>query len=186
MGSHGAEAGEARYDGIGAAASADLIRAWNIDVAPNGAGAPPGSGNVSNGEAVYFEKCAHCHGDFGEGVGNMPKLISGSGTLLDDRPIRTVGNYWPFATTLFDYIKRTMPMQAPQSLADEDVYSVTSYVLYINNIVPKDFILNQTSITGIEMPNVDGFYMDNRKTKESYADSCMHDCPPYQVLGVAK
>ena len=184
--SPGTEAGDARYEGIGSTASADLIRAWDIDVAANGAGAPPGSGNVADGETVYFEKCVQCHGDFGEGVGNMPKLISGSGTLLDDRPVKTVGNFWPFAATLFDYIKRTMPMQAPQSLADEEVYSVTSYILYINNIVPKDFTLNRASMTEIEMPNADGFYMDNRSSKESFSDFCMQDCPSYKVLGTAK
>ncbi len=180
-----AQATDKMYEGIGSAASPDLIRAWSIDVEPGGGGAPPGGGTVYDGEPIYLDKCASCHGDFGEGVGKMPPLIRGSGALTDDRPIKTVGSYWPYATTLFDYIKRTMPMQMPQSLTNEETYAVTAFVLYLNGISSESFELTADNITKINMPNRNGFYEDDRQEAEKYYEYCMENCLKYKLVGVA-
>lgn len=151
-------------DAIGTPVSDADIAAWNIDVAPDGQGLPPGSGDVAMGGKVFAAKCAACHGAKGEGlIGDQ--LIGGQGTLTSANPKRTVGSYWPYATTLFDYIRRAMPYNAPQSLSADDVYAVTAYVLHLNGIVPGDARLDARTLPRVKMPNRDGFVPDPRPGK---------------------
>src|SRR3954464_10562541 len=122
------------------------IAGWDIDVrGDDGAGLRAGQGSVVRGGQVYGEQCAACHGTFGEGEGRFPKLAGGTGTLTHDRPELTVGSYWPFAPTLWDYINRAMPMPAPHALSADDVYALTAYILHLNDIVPGDFIADRNS-----------------------------------------
>jgi cytochrome c len=160
--------------GIGTAATADEIAGWDIDIRPDGKGLPPGSGSVEDGEMMYEEQCASCHGSFGEGVGRYPVLSGGEGTLTDERPEKTVGSYWPYASTLWDYIHRTMPFPQPQSMTDDEVYAVTAYVLYLNDLVEDDFVLTADNLASIEMPNQDGFFFDDRPDTSN--TDCMKNC----------
>jgi S-disulfanyl-L-cysteine oxidoreductase SoxD len=142
--------------GIGRAALPSEIAGWDIDVAPNGAGLPPGRGGVREGEAIFADKCAACHGAHGEGK-PMDRLVGGAGTIATATPVKTVGSYWPYATTLFDFIRRAMPFNAPQSLSPNEVYAVSAYVLYLNQLVPADAILDATSLPKVAMPNRGNF-----------------------------
>ncbi len=160
--------------GIGTPATAEEIAGWDIDIRPDGMGLPPGSGSVEDGEMMYEEKCASCHGSFGEGVGRYPVLAGGEGTLTDARPDRTVGSYWPYASTLWDYIHRAMPFPQPQSLTDEEVYAITAYVLYLNDLVEDDFVLTADNLASVEMPNRDGFFFDDRPDTNN--TGCMENC----------
>jgi cytochrome c5 len=165
---------EPGYYGIGREATENEIAGWDIDVRPDGKGLPPGSGSVSIGETLYEAKCAVCHGAFGEGAGRWPKLAGGFGTLKADRPEKTVGSYWPYASTLWDYIHRAMPFTAPQSLTNDETYALTAYVLYLNDIVDEEFELTQANFVEIDMPNKDGFFIDTRPDVKNIA--CMKDC----------
>jgi len=160
--------------GIGKPATPEEIAGWDIDIRPDGMGLPPGSGSVEDGEMLYEEKCASCHGSFGEGVGRYPVLAGGEGTLADERPDRTVGSYWPYASTLWDYIHRAMPFPQPQSLSDDEVYAITAYVLNLNDVVDDDFVLTQDNLASIEMPNKDGFFFDDRPDTRN--TECMENC----------
>ncbi|MFC1702199.1 c-type cytochrome [Pseudomonadota bacterium] len=160
--------------GIGSPATSEEIAGWDIDIRPDGKGLPPGSGSVEDGEMMYEEKCASCHGSFGEGVGRYPVLAGGEGTLTNERPEKTVGSYWPYASTLWDYIHRAMPFPQPQSLSDEEVYAITAYVLYLNDLVEDDFVLAADNLASIEMPNQDGFFFDDRPDTKNTA--CMKNC----------
>jgi len=147
-------AGE-RY-GFGRPATPQEIAGWDIDVSPSGAGLPPGRGDVRRGEAIFAVKCASCHGPHGEGK-PMDRLVGGVGTLGDKKPEKTVGSFWPYATTLFDYVRRAMPLNAPQSLSADEVYAVSAYVLFLNGIVPQDATLDAETLAKVKMPNRDGF-----------------------------
>jgi cytochrome c len=150
-----------RY-GIGRAATPAEIAGWNIDVGGNdGANLPSGSGTVEHGKTVFAEQCASCHGDKGQG-GMGDRLVGGEGTLASPKPIKTVGSYWPYAPTLFDYIRRAMPMNAPQSLSDTDVYAVSAYVLHLNGLLSADAMLDAKSLSAIKMPNRGMFVGDSR------------------------
>ncbi|WP_250501150.1 cytochrome c [Caballeronia sp. GAWG1-5s-s] len=151
----------AAIDAIGTPLNATEIAAWNIDVAPDGRGLPAGSGDVATGAHIFAAKCAACHGANGEG-GLGDRLIGGRGTLATDKPVRTVGSYWPYATTLFDYIRRAMPYNAPQSLSADEVYALSAWILNRNGIVPDDARLDAHSLAAIRMPNRDGFVPDPR------------------------
>jgi S-disulfanyl-L-cysteine oxidoreductase SoxD len=142
--------------GIGRPATPQEIKGWDIDVSPNGAGLPPGRGDVRRGEAIFAAKCASCHGADGEGE-PMDRLVGGVGTLRDKKPEKTVGSFWPYATTLFDFVRRAMPLDAPQSLTTDEVYAVSAYVLFLNGIVPQDATLDADNVAKIKMPNRDGF-----------------------------
>jgi S-disulfanyl-L-cysteine oxidoreductase SoxD len=142
--------------GIGRPATPQEIAGWDIDVSPSGAGLPPGRGDVKQGEAVYAEKCASCHAAHGEGK-PMDQLVGGFGTVHDMKPHKTVGSFWPYATTLFDYVRRAMPLNAPQSLTPDEVYAVSAYVLSLNGIVPKGTTLDKDNLAKIVMPNRGGF-----------------------------
>jgi cytochrome c len=140
-------AAEAGHYGYGKPASQAEIAGRDIDVrGDDGAGLPPGKGAAVQGAEVYAAQCAACHGAFGEGEGRMPKLAGGRGTLKHDRPELTVGSYWPFAPTLWDYINRAMPMPVPHTLSADDVYALTAYILHLNDIVSSDFVADRDSL----------------------------------------
>ena len=147
--------------GIGRPATAAEIAGWNIDIDRDGSNLPQGSGSVSHGREVFVQQCASCHGDKGEG-GIGDRLVGGQGTIGTAKPVRTVGSYWPYAPTLFDYIRRAMPQNAPQSLSDEDVYAVSAYILSLNGLVGDDAVLDATSLATVKMPNRDKFVGDAR------------------------
>lgn len=132
---------------------------------PDGRGLPEGSGTVMQGEKVYMQTCVACHGANLEG-GIGDRLIGGRGSLVNNdpakAPIKTVESYWPYATTLFDYVKRAMPFNAPGSLTDDQVYAVSAYILAKGNIIPPDALMDKTSLPKVEMPNRDGFIPANR------------------------
>jgi cytochrome c len=133
------------------------IAAWDISIGPDGAGLPPGKGTVQQGEAVFAAKCQACHGEKGAGRPN-DRLVGGAGTIAADKtPVKTVGSYWPYATTLFDYVRRAMPWDRPKSLSDEEVYSVAAYVLFLNGVIKQDDVLDAQSLPKVKMPNREGF-----------------------------
>jgi S-disulfanyl-L-cysteine oxidoreductase SoxD len=144
-----------RY-GLGRPATQEEIAGWDIDVRADGAGLPAGHGSVQDGRKIFAETCAACHGERGEGKA-MDRLVGGFGSLATARPIRTVGSYWPYATTLFDYIRRAMPFNAPQSLTPDQVYAVSAYLLYLNGIVPESAVLDAKTLPEVRMPNRNGF-----------------------------
>ncbi|KAF0675268.1 c-type cytochrome [Profundibacterium mesophilum] len=165
--------------GLGREALAEEIAAWDIDIRPDGQGLPAGSGDVWTGEEVFVEKCAACHGDFGEAVGRWPQLAGGMGTLERKDPVKTIGSYWPYLSTVWDYVNRAMPFGDAQSLTPDEVYAITAYLLYLNNVVEDDFELSDESFAGIEMPNAEGFKPDDRPETELAAfagDVCMQGC----------
>lgn len=162
------------YYGYGRDASPEEIAGWDIDIRPDGLGLPDGSGTPEEGELLYENQCASCHGSFGEGVGRYPVLAGGEGTLTEPRPEKTVGSFWPYASTLWDYIHRAMPYAAPESLTDEEVYAITAYVLYLNDLIEYDFELTKNNVAAIEMPNKDGFFVDNRP--DVVNELCMRNC----------
>ena len=128
----------------------------DITVAPDGTGLPPGSGSVSAGAAGIHTKMRGCHGPRGEG-GPQDRLTGGVGTLRSNKPVKTAVSYWPAATTLFDYVRRAMPITTPQSMTNDEVYAVTAYLLSIDGVVPKDAVLDAKSLPKVKMPNRDGF-----------------------------
>jgi len=159
--------------GIGRVARPGEIAGWNIDIGRDGRGLPAGRGTVSHGREVFAQQCAACHGDMGQG-GVGDKLAGGQGTLATANPVRTVGSYWPYAPTLFDYIRRAMPQNAPQSLSDDDVYAVSAYILNLNGLLPADATLDAKSLAAIKMPNRDHFTGDPRPDVKNPA--CMSGC----------
>jgi cytochrome c len=142
--------------GLGIPATSEDVAAWDLSISPNGEGLPPGSGDARIGAEIYTVQCMTCHGPEGAGRLNAP-LAGGHGTLTSDSPVRTIGSYWPYATTVFDYIRRAMPFTQPQSLSDDDVYALTAYLLYLNGIIDADDIINAETLPDVEMPNRDGF-----------------------------
>lgn len=142
--------------GLGQALSAAEVAAININVFPNGAGLPPGRGTVADGQALYTARCESCHGVRGSG-GSADELAGGAHGLRGNPPDKTIGTYWPYATTLFDYIRRSMPPTAPRSLSDDEVYALTAYLLSLNGIIHGGDTLDAVSLARIRMPNRDGF-----------------------------
>ena len=170
--------------GLGRLATQQEIKAWNIDIRPDGSGLPQGSGSVVKGEEIYLEQCASCHGEFGEAVGRWPALSGGEDTLKDDDPVKTVGSYWPYLSTVWDYVNRAMPFGNAQSLSVNDVYAVTAYILNLNDLVDDDFVLSRSNFKDIEMPNKGGFYNDDRKDTEIWSarEFCMSDCKKHVAI----
>jgi len=148
--------------GIGTPVGEGQIAAWNIDASPGNGGLPPGHGDVAAGKVLYDAACAACHGDKGEGVAPFPRLAGGQGTLATAKPVQTIGSYWPYAVTVFDYVRRAMPFPDPQSLGDDEVYALTAYLLYLNGIVPETADLDAARLAAVRMPNRDGFIPDDR------------------------
>ncbi|BAO93140.1 c-type cytochrome [Caballeronia cordobensis] len=166
-------AAQASFDSLGSTPTEEQIAAWSIDIFPDGKGLPPGHGTITRGEQVYRSKCMSCHGDNLQGAYG-PALMGGSGSLASEKPLKTIGSYWPYATTVFDYIRRAMPFQAPQSLTNEEVYSVTAYLLRKNGVLPADATLDANTLKAVRMPNRDGFYVDDRPDVK--VSRCMTSC----------
>ncbi|MEQ8256247.1 MAG: c-type cytochrome [Roseovarius confluentis] len=165
--------------GLGREALPEEIAAWNVDVRPGGIGLPEGRGDVETGEQVFAEACAVCHGDFAEGVGNWPVLAGGFDTLDNKDPVKTVGSYWPYLSTVWDYVHRSMPFGNAQSLSPDEVYAITAYILYSNYLVEDDFELSHENFAEFEMPNADGFIVDDRPETEYTiwrTEPCIEGC----------
>lgn len=171
---------------LGRVALKEEISAWDIDIRPDGQGLPEGSGTVAQGEPIYIENCAVCHGDFGEGVDRWPVLAGGFDTLEDERPEKTIGSYWPYLSTVYDYVRRAMPFGNARSLSDDDVYALTAYLMYLNDIVTEeDFKLSKENFLDIPLPNEANFFEDDRQKEKHYAvksEPCMTNC----ISGAAK
>src|SRR6476620_885054 len=159
--------------GIERAATPAEIAGWNIDIDRYGNNLPPGSGSVSHGREVFDQQCAACHGAKGEG-GVGDRLVGGKGTLATPNPVQTVGRYWPYAPTLFDYIRRAMPQNAPESLSNDDVYAVSAYILHLNGLLPAGATLNAKTMSAIKMPNQTMFVGDPRPDVKN--PECMTGC----------
>ena len=151
-----------RGPNLGATPTPAVLAAMDISIPPSGAGLPAGSGSVTQGQAVYDAKCQTCHGVKGVGKPADP-LVGGMGSLASGSPMRTVGSYWPYATTLFDYVRRAMPTNAPMSLTNDEAYAASAYVLYLNGIIKDDQVMNANTLPQVKMPNRDGFIDYSRK-----------------------
>ena len=174
---------------LGKIATKTEIAGWDIDVRPDGLGAPIGSGSAIIGEEVYAEQCASCHGDFGEGLDRWPELVGGEDSLDTHDPVKTTGSYWPYASTMYDYIYRAMPFGVAQSLTHDETYQVVAYLLYMNEIIEEDFILNDKNIGKIKMPNLEGFLMPDPRPDIANisGNPCMKNCnSPTKIIGKAR
>jgi cytochrome c len=182
--------GAPRNYGIGHPATAEQIAGWDIDVRPDGQGAPSGRGSVKDGEKVYMDRCAACHGEFGESAGRWPQLAQGKGTLASHDPVKTVGSYFPYLSSVFDYIRRAMPFGDAESLSNDELYAVMAYVLNLNDIVDDKFVLSKETWGQVKMPNQGGFYDDDREQTEKAfwnPNPCMQNCgPPVKIIGRAQ
>src|SRR5579864_515630 len=147
----------AQSPNLGKPISQEDLAPWDISIGPDGAGLPPGSGSVEQGAAVFAAKCQACHGEKGAGQPN-DRLVGGQGTLAGDRAaVKTVGSYWPYATTLFDYIRRAMPLNRSKTLTNDEVYAAVAYLLNLNGVVADDAVMNAQTLPKVMMPNRDGF-----------------------------
>jgi S-disulfanyl-L-cysteine oxidoreductase SoxD len=155
------------YD-LGRTPTAEEIKAWDVTIPPDGKGLPAGSGTAAQGESIYATRCASCHGERGQSPKYDPAatrrtiLVGGRGTLDTDKPVLTIGSYWPYATTLWSYINRAQPFDEPGSLTHEQVYAVTAYLLYLNGIIGESAVLDARTLPAVRMPNRDGFVPDPR------------------------
>lgn len=161
--------GAAPY-GFGRVATPAAIVAWDIDIDAQGHGLPRGQGSVAEGARLYAEKCAACHGERGQGQ-PADALVGGNVPLGEQKstPPKTVGNFWPYATTLFDFIRRAMPYNAPQSLQPDEVYALTAWVLHANGVLPADAVLDAQRLSALKMPNQAGFVSDTRPDVSNWA-----------------
>jgi S-disulfanyl-L-cysteine oxidoreductase SoxD len=151
MGAH------AEGPGLGRPVTPEEIAPWDISIGPDGIGLPPGRGTAREGAVVFAEKCAGCHGEKGAGKPN-DALVGGIGSLVGDQPpVKTVGSFWPYATTLFDYVRRAMPLSASKSLRDDEVYALCAYILQLNGIVGENDVMDARSLPQVRMPNREGF-----------------------------
>jgi S-disulfanyl-L-cysteine oxidoreductase SoxD len=153
----GAFAAEITPPRLGRPATPDEIAKADISIPPDGKGLPAGSGSVAQGAEIFAAKCSVCHGARAEGTPSGDRLVGGVGSLASANPVKTVSSYWPYATTLFDYIRRAMPITNPQSLQNNEVYAVVAYILSLDNIVPKDAVLDAQALPKVQMPNRNGF-----------------------------
>src|SRR5512134_1568350 len=142
--------------GLGVPATPEQVAGWDVSIGPDGAGLPPGSGTAAAGKVVYDAKCLACHGVDGAGQPN-DRLVGGEGTLREAAPVRTIGSYWPYATTVFDYVRRAMPYMQPHSLTDDEVYAVTAYLLQLNGLIGAGDEMNARTLPAVRMPNVGNF-----------------------------
>ena len=178
-----------RNYGIGHVASPEQLAGWDIDIRPDGEGAPPGRGSVKDGEKVYMDKCAACHGEFGESAGRWPMVAGGAGSLKSDDPVKTVGSYFAHLSTVIDYVRHAMPFGDAQSLTNDELYAVTAYMLFLNDIVDDKFVLSKETWAQVRMPNADGFFEDDREKTEKafWRKPCMSSCrPDAKVTGRAR
>ena len=168
-----------KKSGLGREAMREEIAAWDTDIRPDGAGLPPGKGSVKEGETIYLEQCAACHGEFGEGRDRWPVLAGGHGSLKSDSPEKTIGSFWPFASTTFDYIRRAMPFGNAQSLTADQTYALTAYLLQLNDLVKEDFVLSRENFASVKLPNAGNFIDDDREISEKHfwnQKPCMTNC----------
>lgn len=147
---------------FGSTPSPMQIAGWDIDVRPSGVGLPDGHGTAAEGAKIFAMQCIGCHGQGAKGIavpgrGSFPRLVGGIGTLTDDKPIKTVGSYWPYATGVFDYIRRAMPLTRPQSLTSDEVYALVAFILAKNGIIPDDAVMDAETLPAVKMPNRNGF-----------------------------
>lgn len=171
--------------GLGRPATEAELTAWSVAVQPNGNGLPEGRGDVLTGEELWVDRCAACHGDFGEGAGAFPVIAGGEGTLTNARPVKTVGSYWPYLSTVWDYVHRSMPFGDAQSLSNDETYAITAYILYSNNLVDDDFELSHENFLEVRLPNEEGFIVDDREAVEFplfTQEPCMTDCGPARSI----
>jgi cytochrome c len=145
-----------KYKGIGRTPTAEEIKAWDISIGISGKELPPGSGTPADGAKVYADKCAMCHGANEQG-GIGPRLVGGKGTLTSAKPVKTIGSYWPFATTVYDVINRAMPYDKPGTLTPNEVYAVTAFILFKNDIIKETDVMDAKSLPKVQMPNRNGF-----------------------------
>jgi len=143
---------------LGRVATPAEVAGWDVSIAPDGRGLPPGRGTSSQGAIVYQQKCQNCHGEKGAGQPN-DRLVGGHGTLASKTPVRTIGSYWPYATTVFDYVRRAMPYSQSHSLSDDDVYAVTAYLLHLNEIIAETDVMDAQALPRVKMPNRDNFIL---------------------------
>ena len=148
--------------GIGRIATVHDLAQTDLTVLPDGTGLPNGKGTAKDGAAIFAARCAACHGDKGQGLGDFPALVGGRGTLTSDKPLLTVGSYWPYATTIFDYIRRAMPYQAAGDLSADETYALTAWLLAQNRIIAPTAVIDRTTLPKVKMPNRDGFIPDPR------------------------
>ena len=174
--------------GLGTLVTAEQIAGWDIDVRPDGKGAPIGSGTAADGEEIYAERCAGCHGDFGEGVDRWPVLAGGLGSLATGDPVKTVGSYWPYASTVYDYVYRAMPFGEAQSLTHDETYQVVAYILNMSDVIDDEFVLSNETIGSVKMPNQNGFMLpDPRPDGQLAIAPCMQNCEvPTKIIGRAR
>ncbi|MFG1223255.1 c-type cytochrome [Xanthobacter wiegelii] len=164
---------------LGRPALQEEIAAWNIDVRADGEGLPPGKGSVKEGEELFLQNCAQCHGEFGEGAGRWPVLAGGRGTLKSERPEKTIGSFWPYASTVYDYVHRAMPFGSNLSLTPDQTYAIVAYLLNLNDLVAEDYVLSNENFPKVDLPNEANFYDDDRETSEKAfwkKNPCMKDC----------
>ena len=154
-------AGQLPTYGVGRAPTAEEVKAWDLTIPPDGQGLPPGSGTAALGRPIYTERCASCHGEKGEDP-KYSRLVGGRGSLVTAQPVRTIGSFWQYATTLWSYLRRAQPFDEPGSLTPDEVYAVTAYLLYLNGIVKEDEVIDAVTLPRIQMPNRDGFVPDPR------------------------
>lgn len=153
------------------------IASWDIDIrTPDGKGLPPGSGTVAQGKQVYEAKCAACHGADAKGGPQYGTMVGGINSFTTNQRVLTPGSMYPYAPILFDYIRRAMPMDRPQSLTSDEVYAVSAYILYLNGLIPENFVMNAQTMPTIQMPNRNGFILDDRPDAKN--ERCMRDCKP--------
>ena len=159
----GCGAALAEGPGLGRIATPEEIAAWDISVGPDGAGLPSGQGTPQQGEVVYAAKCVACHGEKGAGKPN-DQLVGGRGTLgAGQVPVRTVGSFWPYATTLFDYVRRAMPLNESKSLTSDETYAVVAYILHVNGVIAENDTLDNQTLPRVQMPNRDGFVLFSQR-----------------------
>lgn len=173
-------AGDELKYGFGVKPTAQEVAGWDIDIRPDGMGLPPGSGTYEQGEELFQEHCASCHGEFADGGGGRyPPLVGGTPEELSQdekpgQPEKTIGSYWPYASTVFDYIKRAMPFGNAQSLTDDEVYAITGWLMAENDLHDSDIPMDAAALKAIKMPNEGGFFMDPRPDVKN--PHCMKDC----------
>lgn len=177
---------------LGRPATAEEIAGWDISIRPDGHNLPVGKGTVRQGEPLYVERCAACHGEFGESAGRWPILSGGNGSLATHDPVKSIGSYWPYASTLIDYIRRAMPFGSAQSLTNDELYAITAYVLFLNDVIKtEDFELSDKNFRTIKLPNEPNFFDDDREISEKSfwrKKPCMTNCAPgdAKVVGRAR
>ena len=171
--------------GLGKPATEREIQGWDIDIRPDGKGLPAGQGDAIAGEEIFLQKCASCHGEFAEGAGRYPALAGGAGSLDTHDPVKTVGSYWPYASTIFDYVRRAMPFGHAQSLTNDEVYAITAFILYSSEIIEDDVVMNQQTLPAVKMPNRDGF-ISGAKHDIPRKKPCMKNCLAKKPVIVGK